>query len=155
MVHQVTSEEDFQTQLETATGLVVVDCFANWCGPCKAIAPAFADLHTVYPDVTYLKLNVDDEDDLAEDLEISSLPTFLFYHRGVQLHKMLGANLEKLVNTIRDLRDQLQNVTDVTDPANVAEQVVEQVVEQVAEEKKVVDESTVASTEVVTQEESA
>lgn len=102
MVHQVESEEDYDQQLTDAgSKLVVVDFFATWCGPCKKISPAFADLHTVFPDVVYLKVDVDIASEVSDRYKIKAMPTFLFLHNGKELDRQTGADLTKLIDRIK------------------------------------------------------
>lgn len=102
MVHQVESEEDYDQQLINAgSKLVVVDFFATWCGPCKKISPAFADLHTVFPDVVYLKVDVEIASEVSDRYKIRAMPTFLFVHDGKELDRQTGADLTKLIDRIK------------------------------------------------------
>jgi thioredoxin 1 len=81
----------------TAASLSVIDFYAPWCGPCKALAPFLHDELKKYPSATLYKANVDDLD-IAEvtigtkTVKISSLPTLLFCKNGVILETIVGAN---------------------------------------------------------------
>ena len=75
-------------------GCVVIDFFATWCGPCKNIAPKFVELAKVYPNITFLKVDVDESAELAEKYEVRAMPTFVFLRDGVQIHKIEGADLK-------------------------------------------------------------
>lgn len=84
------------------TGLVVVDFFADWCGPCKRIAPAFAKLAEKYQNVGFYKINTDNLDiaKVVEICDIKSLPTFCLFRGGKYITRMLGSNdkdLEKMI----------------------------------------------------------
>ena len=57
---------------------VVIDFFADWCGPCKKIAPEYEKLSQKYADIVFLKIDADESDKLAESFNINALPTFLF-----------------------------------------------------------------------------
>ncbi len=71
---------------------VVVDAYANWCPPCKAVAPIFASLSSeMKGKVKFVKFNVDEERSLAKDLNIEAMPTFLFYKNGECVGKHTGA----------------------------------------------------------------
>lgn len=59
MVHACTSDADFVAQTNDRTKVYCVDFFAEWCGPCKVIAPFFASLADQYPDVTFLKVDIE------------------------------------------------------------------------------------------------
>lgn len=76
---------------------VVVDCFASWCGPCKRVAPLLHDLASQRPEMALVMLNVDEaEQELVTQLGVASLPTVLFYARGTQVQKIVGAKLDEL-----------------------------------------------------------
>jgi thioredoxin 1 len=71
---------------------VVVDAYATWCPPCKAVAPVFASLSSeMRGKVKFVKFNVDEEGSLAKDLNIEAMPTFLFYKNGQCAGKHAGA----------------------------------------------------------------
>jgi len=100
MVHQVKDKDDFVTKMADARGkLVVVDFFAVWCGPCKVIAPKIEAMSSEFNEVVFLKLDVDECEDVAQDYEIKCMPTFLFFKNGEKVEEFAGANEEK----IRDL----------------------------------------------------
>ena len=87
---------------------VIIDFFADWCGPCKRIAPVFVELDEKFPDILFLKVNVDEAEELAQGFEITSLPTFVFLDNGNIFYKMEGANLNEVITTL----EQLNNVKD-------------------------------------------
>ena len=62
--------------------LVVVDCYADWCGPCRAISPTVDALAKEYLDVVFVKLDVDVLGEIAAELGVTSMPTFLFFRCG-------------------------------------------------------------------------
>nr|XP_002132022.1 thioredoxin-2 [Ciona intestinalis] len=77
--------------------LVLVDFHALWCGPCKMIAPTVKELANTHADkLVVLKVDVDEAADVAEQAEISAMPTFIFYKNGKQVATFKGANKEKL-----------------------------------------------------------
>merc|ERR1711964_304767 len=70
--------------------LVVVDFWATWCGPCGKMAPKFEEFAKEYSDAIFLKVDVDELDDLAAEHEVSSLPCFKFFMNGKELSKITG-----------------------------------------------------------------
>ena len=75
---------------------VLVDFTASWCGPCKKIGPYFEELATKYTDVIFVKIDVDDLDDVAAECGISAMPTFQLYSNGVKVQELTGADKDKL-----------------------------------------------------------
>ncbi|KAM9916462.1 hypothetical protein OXX59_009953 [Metschnikowia pulcherrima] len=91
MVSAVTSTSEFQEALKH-NGLVVVDFFATWCGPCKMIAPMVDKFATQYTGAKFIKVDVDELQEVAQEYEISSMPTFLLFKEGKVIQKVIGAN---------------------------------------------------------------
>ena len=66
---------NFKKEVEEADGLVLIDFYADWCGPCKLMAPVIAELETEYSKVKFCKVDVDKEPELARLFKIKSIPT--------------------------------------------------------------------------------
>ena len=71
-------------------GLVLVDFFAEWCGPCKMLGPVLEKVDEEYADVNFVKVNVDDNMELAERFGIMSIPAVYLFKDGEVLNKMIG-----------------------------------------------------------------
>ncbi|OIW29647.1 thioredoxin [Coniochaeta ligniaria NRRL 30616] len=83
-VHKITSAAEFDA-LASSTTNVVVDCYADWCPPCRAIAPIYsklADQHASKGHLAFAKVNVDHARDLAGRFNVTSMPTFLVIRNG-------------------------------------------------------------------------
>merc|ERR1712203_592457 len=93
----------------TAAGekLVVVDFFATWCGPCKMIAPVLEELSKTLEDVVFLKVDVDDVEEVAAEYKITAMPTFIFLKKNEQVAELKGANVEKLKELVESHRKPL------------------------------------------------
>ncbi|XP_072314756.1 thioredoxin-like [Eucyclogobius newberryi] len=101
MVKYVKSKSDFDAELAAAGDkLVVVDFTATWCGPCQMIAPEFERLAEEHKDVVFLKVDVDEAEEIAQACGIRSMPTFHFYKHGKKVFEFSGASVEKLTSTL-------------------------------------------------------
>ncbi|PSN56074.1 Thioredoxin-2 [Blattella germanica] len=93
---------DFQNKLKEAEGkLVCVDFFATWCGPCKVIAPKVELLAAEHPDVVFLKVDVDECEDIATEYDIKAMPTFVFIKNGSKIDDFSGNNADMLERYIK------------------------------------------------------
>jgi len=88
MVKHVT-KNDFDTEIKD--GVVVVDFAATWCGPCKMLGPILEDLSGEYEGkIKFLKVDVDDDADLAMQYKISSVPALIAFKNGEVIDKQIG-----------------------------------------------------------------
>lgn len=86
------TEGNFDEALIANEGLVLLDFWAEWCGPCRAIAPVLAELAAASEGrVTLMKVNVDENPGLAARYEIRSIPTILFVKQGAVVDRVVGA----------------------------------------------------------------
>ncbi|MDK2795029.1 MAG: thioredoxin 1 [Archaeoglobaceae archaeon] len=77
--------------------LVVVDFYADWCMPCRYLSPVLEKLSKEYRDVEFYKINVDENQELAFEYGISSIPTVLFFKNGEIVGGFVGAMPESMV----------------------------------------------------------
>ncbi len=70
----VLTKDNFAAEVEAYKGLVVIDLYADWCGPCKMLAPTIDALEEEFPDVKFCKVNVDNDPDLARMFKVDSIP---------------------------------------------------------------------------------
>jgi thioredoxin len=95
------TEQDFDKTLMAAQGLVMVDFWAEWCGPCRAIAAVLEELAEASEGrVTLMKVNVDENPDLAVRYGIRSIPTILFFKRGAIVDRVVGVAPKALLQDI-------------------------------------------------------
>lgn len=70
--------------------MVIIDMYADWCGPCKTLTPTLNKLSSKFENVKFGKLNVDDYVDLVEEYKIRNIPTVLFFKEGNMVDKFVG-----------------------------------------------------------------
>lgn len=84
-------------------GVVVVDFFANWCGPCRMLGPVLEDLSNSRSDVKVVKIDVDQEEDLARRFGVMSIPALYLFRDGKQVDSRVGfIPLEELTHWINN-----------------------------------------------------
>jgi thioredoxin 1 len=88
------TDQNFQAEALQAKGLVVVDFWAPWCGPCQKVIPLIDKLAQTYPDVKIGKMNVDDNTAIPSHLGIMGIPAIKFFKNGKEVDEIVGAQPE-------------------------------------------------------------
>lgn len=89
MITHVTKETFHKEVLEASKEMpVVLDFYADWCGPCQAQAKIFEELEAKGIDFKICKCNVDENEDLADDFEVETIPTLVFFKHGEKRHQI-------------------------------------------------------------------
>ena len=86
-----------------APRLTVVDFFAKWCGPCKQIAPMVHNLSSNHPNVSFIKVDVDEAQEIAMEYRIRAMPTFKLFKAGQLVKEFEGANYPLLESLVKEL----------------------------------------------------
>ena len=100
------TEENFESAV-TGPGITLVDWWAAWCGPCRMFGPVFEAASEEHADITFGKIDTEDQQGLAAAAQISSIPTLMAFRDGVLVFSQAGAlpaaSLEKLIEAVRGL----------------------------------------------------
>ncbi len=98
------NKDTFQAATQAEKPLII-DFWAPWCGPCRSFAPVFESAAAQHPDVTFAKVNTEEEQELAAALRIRSIPTLMVFRENVLLFSQAGAlsagQLQELVTQVK------------------------------------------------------
>lgn len=90
MVLEIKSE-NFDSEILSHQGVVVVDFFANWCGPCRKLAPILEEVDSeLAPKVKFAKINTDENIEIAKQYQVSGLPTLMVFKNGEAVERLVG-----------------------------------------------------------------
>lgn len=84
------NQSEFQSEVLDNSGVVVVDFYADWCGPCKMLAPILEEVQEELSDVKIVKVNVDENPDIANKYGIASIPTIKIFKAGADVNTKVG-----------------------------------------------------------------
>lgn len=84
------NEKDFEEVVINYDGVALVDFWATWCGPCKMIAPIIEQISEEMPNIKVTKVDVDENENLANKYEIASIPTLIIFKNGNPVETLIG-----------------------------------------------------------------
>ena len=96
------NQNDFQKEVLEDKGIVFIDFYAIWCGPCRVTSPLIDELSNEYKNIKFLKVDVDKNPELAQQYSIFSIPTFMIFKGGQAAAQFVGAmGKEGFLNEIK------------------------------------------------------
>lgn len=87
---KVLNNENFKSEIENSDKVVIVDFFATWCGPCKMLTPVFEELSNSMTDVDFVKVDIDQSLRIAQEYNITSVPTMMIFKNGKPVDTIMG-----------------------------------------------------------------
>ena len=87
---KIVSSSEFDNEIKN--GIVFVDFYADWCGPCKMMTPIIEEIEKEFSNIKFIKVNVDESEDIAMRYGIMSIPTFYLFKDGQVSKKVVGGH---------------------------------------------------------------
>lgn len=109
---EIGSPTQFSNLLGTSN-IVIADFYADWCGPCKQIAPVYEQLSAQLSrpnKITFSKINTDRQQELAQAYGVTAMPTFMIFKNGRRTDSIQGANMQALSSAIKKVADEANKV---------------------------------------------
>ena len=89
------NEAEFKKEIQDHKGTAIIDYWAPWCGPCKMLAPAFEKIASEHKKTKFLKINIDNNQNLASEQEVMSIPCIIIYKDGKEADRVVGFSGEE------------------------------------------------------------
>ena len=103
MVNEIKNSQQFEQQVLNSVRPVFVDFWAEWCGPCRSVSPVVEELSGEYDGkVDFVKINVDENGELAQKYNVLSIPTLTIFKNGEIISKKVGASTKESFKTMID-----------------------------------------------------
>ncbi len=97
MALEILNNSNFKQFINDNKGTVLVDFYADWCGPCKMVAPILEKIHNDNEDITVVKVNVDESNELAREFNVVNIPTMVVFKNSEVAHVQVGALPEEQI----------------------------------------------------------
>ena len=103
MVNEIKNSQQFEQQVLNSANPVFVDFWAEWCGPCRSVSPVVEELSVEYDGkVDFVKINVDENGELAQKYNVFSIPTLAIFKDGKIVSQKVGASTKESFKTMID-----------------------------------------------------
>ncbi|XP_010923299.1 thioredoxin H2-2 [Elaeis guineensis] len=103
-IHSKNAWNDHWKSHKDSSKLMVIDFTASWCGPCRSIAPAVKAMAAKYTDVVFVKIDVDELSEVAQQWKVQTMPAFVLVKGGREVGRVVGAKKDELEKKIAQLR---------------------------------------------------
>lgn len=97
---EIITSEQFEEKVLKNKKFVIVDFFANWCGPCKMLMPVLEEIDQEFDQVDIVKVNIDQDEELAKKFGVLSIPTLIFFSNGEEVEKTIGYRQKSQIQEI-------------------------------------------------------
>lgn len=94
------TSDNFDEEVLKADKKVLVDFYAEWCGPCKMLAPIVEEVASENEDLKVVRINIDNEESIAMDYQIMSIPTLVLIKDGKEVDRVIGAVQKKVIENM-------------------------------------------------------
>lgn len=94
------TSDNFEEEVLKADKKVLVDFYADWCGPCKMLAPIMEEVASEHEDLKVVRINIDNEESIAMDYQIMSIPTLVLIKDGNEVDRVIGAVQKKVIENM-------------------------------------------------------
>jgi thioredoxin 1 len=94
--NQTTQQQSQREQTPFSNGKYIIDFYGSFCGPCQKMAPIFEELEKKTPGVTFVKVEIGEDQELSMSMGVQSVPTFVAIINGKEVDRLVGANVQRL-----------------------------------------------------------
>ena len=96
------TKENFEAEVLNSALPVLVDFYADWCGPCRMLKPTLEQLAAARSDVRIVSVNIDEDEDLAEDYDVASIPCLVLFRDGAEYDRSVGLRPKDAIEALLD-----------------------------------------------------